>query len=87
MMCAWQSYLNILPLWMRKEVDMHGNSSLQELRLRTGLPPELIFSSSSKCLKRIVTYEDIHFVINLLKSMSGSIFYTSRNIGVSIIIP
>ena len=70
MRCAWQSYLNILPLWMRKEVDMHGNGSLQELRLRTGLPPELVFSSSSKCLKRVVTYEDIQFVINCASQYS-----------------
>lgn len=70
MRCAWQAYLNILPHWMRKDIDTIGNSSLQELRLRTGLPPELILNGCAKQLKRTVCYEDLQFVINCASQYS-----------------
>ena len=70
MICAWQSYLNILPLWMRKDVDTYGSTALQELRLRTGLPPELILCGNSKLLSRRVCCEDLQFVINCASQYS-----------------
>ena len=42
MRCAWQAYINLLPLWMRPDVDKLGRDHLQELRLRMDRPPELI---------------------------------------------
>ncbi len=64
MKCAWQEYLNLLPHWMRTEVDKLGNQELQELRLRTGQPPQLQFQSRSVRLARGVALEDLAFVIN-----------------------
>lgn len=49
---------------MRERVDKQGRQSLQELRLRVGLPPELCFHGNSQWLDRIVTQEDITFCIN-----------------------
>ena len=32
MKCAWQEYLQILPIWMRSRVDNLGAEKLEELR-------------------------------------------------------
>lgn len=70
MKCAWQAYLNLLPHAMRQEVDELGREELQELRLRVGLPPELIFQNRSRRLLRPVTNADIAFVINAASEYS-----------------
>lgn len=64
MKCAWQSYLNLLPLWLRHQVDMLGKDTLQELRLRLGRTPELITAENSIWLDRFVTEDDLKFCIN-----------------------
>ncbi len=64
MMCAWDSYLGILPLWMRQDVDRHGRDTLQELRLRIGRPPELICADGVRILEKDVHPEDIQFCVN-----------------------
>lgn len=70
MRCAWQAYLNILPHWMRSDVDIHGRKTLQELRLRIGLPPALICNNGNTLLKQNVKYEDLQFVINCASQYS-----------------
>ena len=70
MNCAWQTYLNILPHWMRSDVDAFGRMTLQELRLRIGLPPELILKANSVWLKRAVGVEDLQFIINCASQYS-----------------
>ena len=45
MKCAWQAYLNLLPHWMRQEVDKQGREELQELRIRIERKPEMILKS------------------------------------------
>lgn len=64
MRCAWQEYLNLIPPGLRAEVDRQGRDSLQELRLRLGLPPELCKTDGSSLLKHLITAEDLNFVIN-----------------------
>lgn len=64
MICAWDSYLRILPLWMRSEVDRQGRDTLQELRLRIGQAPELICAAGTQKLTGVVTSDDIQFTIN-----------------------
>lgn len=64
MRCAWQELLSILPVWMRKEVDELGRDTLQELRLRLGLPPELVRSNGNATLKRNVMIEDLNYLVN-----------------------
>ena len=64
MKCAWQAYLNLLPIWMRSEVDKHGRENLQELRLRIDRVPELIMANGSKQLQRNITAEDLAYCVN-----------------------
>lgn len=64
MRCAWQELLSVLPPWMRELTDKHGRSTLQELRMRTGLPPELIGANGNRTLERDVIQEDLAFVVN-----------------------
>ncbi len=70
MICAWQEFLNLLPFWMRKDVHELGANTLQELRIRSGLPPELIRSGNSTSLSRTVQQEDIQFIINAASQYS-----------------
>lgn len=64
MTCAWQEFLGVLPIWMRKEVDRLGKGTLQELRLRMQAPPELLFPEESRWLERPVSREDLNYTIN-----------------------
>ena len=70
MRCAWQAYLNILPHWMRQDVDAHGKNVLQELRLRKGLPPELVCRNGSTVLKQPVKEADLQYVVNCASQYS-----------------
>ncbi len=64
MMCAWDSFIGILPQWIRQEVDELGKQTLQELRLRINAPPELNLGDRQTWLSRNVTKEDILFCLN-----------------------
>ena len=70
MKCAWQAYINLLPNWMRYEVDQRGSERLQELRLRVGLQPELILDDRTSVLSRRISKEDISFIINVATEYS-----------------
>ncbi len=70
MKCAWDAYLSILPHWMRQDVDKLGRNYLQELRIRTGIFPELILSNGSSCLKQTATMQDVDFIINAASEYS-----------------
>lgn len=64
MRCAWNELISILPNRMRKDVDRLGREELQELRLRIGLPPELVLPQRSVCLVDPVTKEDLLYCVN-----------------------
>ena len=64
MTCAWKELLSILPSRLRPEVDTLGRDTLQELRLRRGAPPELVFTGKNLWLSGMVTREEVDFVIN-----------------------
>ena len=64
MRCAWKELLAILPVWCRKDVDELGREQLQELRLRLGLPPELIRRNGNVKLSRTVSSEDLSYTAN-----------------------
>lgn len=70
MTCAWKELLNILPTWMRKEVDAQGSDFLQELRLRINAPPELVLSGESVWLGRSITQEDLNYTVNAASRFS-----------------
>ena len=64
MICAWQAYIDLLPVWMREDVDKQGRDTLQELRLRVGIPPELVCGDKIIQLQRLITDCDLQFCIN-----------------------
>lgn len=70
MNCAWQAYLNLLPLWMRESIDEYGKEHLLELRMRQGEPPELVLLNGRKSLTKAVTKQDILFSINIASQYS-----------------
>ena len=70
MRCAWQEYLKLLPVWLRKEVDERCKEDLQELRLRTGQPPTLIAAGGIAVIDRIAAGEDLNYVINAASQYS-----------------
>lgn len=70
MRCAWQTFINLLPVWMRESVDKHGRESLQELRLRLNAPPELVTSKGSIWLERFVSTDDLQFCVNVTSRYS-----------------
>lgn len=70
MRCAWQAFINLLPVWMREVVDKQGKETLQELRLRIDFPPELITSRGVQYLNRSVSKEDLKFCVNVASRYS-----------------
>lgn len=64
MMCAWEPLLAVLPEWLSRDVDKYGYRELQEIRLRIGQTPELVGNTHSLWLDRIVSRNDLNFVIN-----------------------
>ena len=70
MICEWTKLLGILPGWLAAEVDKYGRKDLQELRLRLGQVPELNLGSRSLWLDRIVSKDDLSFVVNTASSYS-----------------
>ena len=70
MRCAWQAFLNLLPVWMRQRVDKQGRNTLQELRLRLNLPPEMITSNGSQWIEQEITPEDLRFAVNMASKYS-----------------
>ena len=76
MRCAWQAYLNLLPVRIRQEVNRLGRDTLQELRLRLNSPPELITSKGSQWLGQAVTRDDLSFCVNAASRYSP---WASRN--------
>ena len=70
MKCAWQELLGILPDWMRRDVDELGRETLQEIRLRCGQVPILRCHGRAHSLKRTVSRDDIHYIVNIASRYS-----------------
>ena len=70
MICAWQELLSVLPPLLRPEVDRLGKDSMQELRLRLGLTPELVCDFGSVRLPIKVSGQELQFVINIASKYS-----------------
>lgn len=70
MICAWDSFLSVLPPWLRQKVDEAGKQTLQELRLRINAPPELNLGERRTWLKETVSREDLQFCINTASKYS-----------------
>ena len=70
MMCQWDAFLNIVPRRLRYSVDKLGKGTLQELRLRIGTAPVLVFQDNKIWLEDSVTYDDLSFCINTASEYS-----------------
>lgn len=64
MKCSWENLLQLLPQGIRREVDRLGRDSLEEVRLRTGMPVELILTGKTMLLSYIVSDDDLKFTVN-----------------------
>ena len=64
MNCEWSALLNIIPIWMRSNVDVIGRACLQEIRMRVGQAPELICSDRRHQLQQVLRKEDLEFTVN-----------------------
>lgn len=64
MNCGWKELTSILPLWCRTEVDEFGRDTLQELRLRLGQVPELVRCNGNVRLKRVISADDLSYIVN-----------------------
>lgn len=70
MKCAWKSYLELLPFWLRDTVDRHGKDSLEELRLRLDMPAVLHLHNRIITTERKVSADDLQFCINVASRYS-----------------
>lgn len=70
MKCAWEAFINLLPVRMRNRVDMLGKERLQEFRLRLQQAPELITSRGSIWLDDTVRQEDLNHIVNIASRYS-----------------
>jgi len=70
MRCAWQSYLNLVPVWLRQNVDKYGKEMLLELRLRVDEPPEMVMTNGNLWLDGVIKNEDLKFCINVASRYS-----------------
>ena len=70
MKCAWKELLGILPQPIRSEADKRCRDTLQEVRLRSGKPTELVTSDGSIWLRQPVTDGDIQFTVNMASRYS-----------------
>lgn len=64
MKCAWNALLGILPRWLDALIDPVYRDTLQELRLRRNMQPEILFSGGQAFLPGAVTQQDLDYVIN-----------------------
>ena len=70
MKCAWSEFLQLVPHWMRSQVDSIGKFTLQELRLRLGQAPELICKDRGLKISGCVTATDLQYTINAASQYS-----------------
>ena len=63
MKCAWKELTAILPPKLRGNLSQH-QGTLQEIRLRTGAPPELVTVDGNYFLPGNTSSEDIAFIVN-----------------------
>ena len=70
MNCAWQAYLNLLPISLRSIVDKLGREGLQELRLRLGQKAELILKSGAVISDQYISYEELQYCLNMASGYS-----------------
>ncbi len=62
--CNWTALINVLPVWLREEVNALKDEYMQEIRLRIGMAPTIMCMDKSIRLRRTVSRDDLEFCIN-----------------------
>ncbi len=75
----WTALLNVLPMWLRSEVNNLQMSCLQEIRLRIGKKPTLVCKEHRRQVNRYVVKEDLDFCINTASRYSPWASQTMAN--------
>ena len=70
MTCAWECFLQILPGWIKTDVDKFGRNRLQELRLRRDAEPELVLGAQIRYLSGKVSESDLVYCIQMASRYS-----------------
>lgn len=70
MKCAWKELLAILPPWLKSETDKRNNDHILELRLRVGLPVEMVSRTGSMWSPQEAEERDLAFIINMASRYS-----------------
>ena len=70
MNCDWEGLLSILPMWLRREVDIRKQEQLQEIRLRSGEDTELILKGKRVWLQHASRQQDLDYCINAVTRYS-----------------
>ena len=70
MQCVWESFIHLLPLWMREQVDKQGKDRLQELRMRLGTPLQMVLDDRIIKGNRLIDSDDINHTINMASKYS-----------------
>lgn len=70
MRCNWKALLSILPARLRQPVDNMGKNSMNELRCRLDMPPELVTDNGYSYLKGEITREELDFIVNTASKYS-----------------
>lgn len=67
---SWQAFLEVLPMWMRGDVDRLGRKDLRQLRLRMGDRPILELGDRVWRLERVTEGRDLDFCVNAASNYS-----------------
>lgn len=70
MICQWDAYLRLFPLWLRSDLEKIGADNLLETRLRLGQQTQVVMNKDSMWMPQIVRGEDIDFVVNAASKYS-----------------
>ena len=70
MNCAFDAYINLVPIRLREDVVLQKKDTIQELRLRCGRKPVLVTQAGSVFLDSLVSKEDLSFVVNVASRYS-----------------
>lgn len=79
MKCAWDKYLNLLPLPLRNEVEECEGNLVLETRLRLDRRAEIITAKGSIWLDYIVKRDDLDFCLNIASRYSPWSAATAAN--------
>lgn len=69
MRCAWQAFTNLIPVWMRQDVDKH-KETLQEFRIRLNMPSEIVAHGWTGWIDKPSSVEDLRFCLNVASRYS-----------------